>query len=35
MTPLLSSSAFREHLIIFKKYLRLLFGLSNVTLIEG
>jgi hypothetical protein len=32
MTPLLSSSAFAEHIVTFKKYLRFMYGLSNVTL---
>jgi hypothetical protein len=35
MTPLLSSSVFAEHIPTFKKYLRYLYGLSNVTLVEG
>ena len=35
MTSLLSSSVFGDSIAIFKKYIRLIFGLSNVTLVEG
>lgn len=35
MTSLLSSSVFGENIAIFKKYIRLIFGLSNVTLLEA
>jgi hypothetical protein len=35
MKPLLSSSAFADHIMAFKKYIRFQYGLSNVTFLEG
>lgn len=35
MTSLLSSSVFGDSIAIFKKYIRLIYGLSNVTITEG
>ena len=35
MTPLLSSTHFGQHVPVFKKFLRLLYGLSKVVLCEG